>query len=281
MMAQQSDFARPVAPHRKRIYIAVAVISAITTLTPTLLVGFRVLPPEPTGFIWAVINCALLPIPLFVVWWDAPGENRTVQQRVYEFILVWFPVTALTEIWWELPWLILDLFGVMKGAGPDDRWVWVWWAYGEADTRYLTGSSSVWAMELVAVIAGIMFGIAWIGLVRNKAGYDAEKRIRPLFLGLVGCAVSSAVVTIYYVTEFRSGFADIGLGLWEGVVFRFILWNICWVFAPFISVPLLIKQIDSSYRALGAAKREVTTPTASGRAGSPMSGRKAHSGIGV
>jgi hypothetical protein len=247
------DFARPIAPQRRRIYWACFWAGCAITFIPLFGVGFGVFPPEPTYLIWGILIYVPLLVPLVTAWWDVPGEDRTTLEKAAEFIIVWFPVTASSQITWETPWLIGDLAGVMNGAGPQDRWLWLWWGYGAADTRYITGSASLFAMEVVAVIGGITLLAAWRRL--RKAGHDPVQRIRGLFVGIVACSAMLAVVTIYYVSEFRAGMADLEQGFWEGFMFKFVFMNMWWFLAPVITIPFMIKQIDYLYRSLPDSER--------------------------
>ena len=242
------DFNRPVAPHRKRIYLTMFILGTLITGIPFFGVGLGLLPPEPTYLIWGILIYIPLLVPLFTAWWDAPGEGRAWSERAAEFTKVWFPVTASSQITWETPWLIGDLAGIMNGAGPRDRWVWLWWGYGAADTRYITGDSGLYGMEVVAVIGGLALFTAWCYLL--KAGGDKIKRIKGLFVGIVACSMMLAVVSIYYISETRAGFSHLEQGFWEGFMFKFIFMNIWWVFAPLITIPFMIKQIDYLYKTL-------------------------------
>ncbi|MCV7252907.1 hypothetical protein H7J86_12095 [Mycobacterium hackensackense] len=261
-MMQKLNFARPVAAHRRRIYAVMFVLGVLITGIPFLGVGFGVLPPEPTYTIWGALIYIPLLVPLFTAWWDAPGENRTWSERAAEFTMVWFPVTASSQITWETPWLIGDLTGIMNGAGPDDRWVWLWWGYGAADTRYLTSDAGLYGMEVVAVIGGLALFTAWFYLLRAKATGDDIKRIKGLFVGIVACSMMLAVVSIYYISETRAGFADLEQGFWMGFMFKFVFMNIWWVFAPLITIPFMIKQIDYLYRTLPPSARIHLAPSA-------------------
>lgn len=244
------DLFRPFAPQRKRIYLAMFVLGCLITGIPFFGVGFGLMPPEPTYTLWGALIYIPLLVPLFVAWWDAPGENRTWTERSAEFTMVWFPVTASSQITWEIPWLVGDLAGVMAGAGPEDRWVWLWWGYGAADTRYLTSDPGLYGMEVVAVIGGVALFTAWLYLLRAKANRDAVKRIKGLFVGLVAEGLMLAVVMIYYISEIRAWGADLEQGFWMGLMFKFIFMNIWWVFAPLVAIPFIIKQIDYLYRTL-------------------------------
>jgi hypothetical protein len=246
------DFDRPIAPHRKRIYLVMFVLGVLITGIPFFGVGFGVFPAEPTYLIWGILIYIPLLVPLFTAWWDAPGENRTWTERAAEFTMVWFPVTASSQITWESPWLIGDLAGVMNGAGPEDRWVWLWWGYGAADTRYITSDSGLYGMEVVAVIGGLTLFTAWFYLLRAKTTGSTIKRIKGLFVGIVACSMMLAVVSIYYISESRAGFSNLKQGFWEGFMFKFIFMNIWWVFAPLITIPFSIKMIDYLYKTMPA-----------------------------
>lgn len=88
--------------------------------------------------------------------------------------MVWFPVTASSQITWETTWLIGDLTGIMHGAEPQARWVWLWWGYGAADTSYLTSDAGLYGMETVAVIGGLTLFTAWFYLLKAELTGDKQ-----------------------------------------------------------------------------------------------------------
>src|SRR5271163_2714606 len=160
MDIEQHDFARPWAAQRKWVYIASAVAGFLLTVVPVVLVGIGVWPMEPTGYIVAAAICVPIIAPMLAAWWDAPGENRTTLEKVNEFMIIWFPITAASQIFWELTWLVGDASGLMN-LTEQDHWGWMWWFYGAADTRYLHSDAGLYGMETFAVIGGFVMITQW------------------------------------------------------------------------------------------------------------------------
>ena len=129
MTVERHDFRRPWARHRKRVYLWSSVAAALIAGVPILLVGLGVLPMEPTGSIAAVAICGPIIAPMVVAWWDAPLENRTLLEKANEFMIVWFPITAASQVLWEFSWLASSPWGRLRRHSL--RYLWwstsVWW----------------------------------------------------------------------------------------------------------------------------------------------------------
>ncbi|MCZ8377359.1 Emopamil-binding protein [Mycobacterium sp. CPCC 205372] len=243
-MSRRHDFSRPWAHHRKQIYIWTSVLGTLISVVPVVLVGIGVWPMEPTGFIAAAAICVPIIIPMAAAWWDATGENRTSLEKANEFMIIWFPITAASQIFWELTWLVGDAAGLMN-LTEQDRWGWLWWFYGAADTRYLISDAGLFGMETFAVIGGIVMINQWWRLL--TAGDDVPKRINALWWSMVSLVNMLTVFGIYYVAEARDGFANIEQGFW-GFALKFVFMNIPWLVAPLVSIPFIIKQLAYLYR---------------------------------
>lgn len=248
-MLEQHDFTRPWALRRKQVYIWSSIAGLLVTVIPLLMVGLGYWPMEPTGFIVAAAICVPIIAPMVAAWWDAPGENRTTLEKANEFMIVWFPITAASQIFWELPWLAGDLRGWMNLTDAD-RWGFVWYFYGAADTRYLHSNPGVFGMETVAVIGGIIMIIQSPRLL--SAGHDVAKRINALWWSFFAMSMMLAVLTIYYVAEARAGFVNVEQGFW-GFALKFVFMNVPWLIAPAISLPFAAKQLAYLYRTTGSA----------------------------
>jgi hypothetical protein len=237
---QQHDFNRPIAAHRKRVYGWSALGAAMLMFVCVLMVGFGVWPMEPTGYVMTALMCVPIIAPLLAAWWDAPGENRTTLEKSYEFLMVWFPVTAIgSELVWEVPWLIGDLLGWMNFTY-DDPWGFYWSFYGLADVRYLQSDASLWGMEVVAITGGVIMLISWLRLM--GAGTNDRTRINALWWGFFAVSLMVAICVVYYASEFRAGMVHLEqgqLGFW----LKIIVINIPWAVCPIITAPFCAKQL--------------------------------------
>jgi hypothetical protein len=107
MSEREPDFGQPWAPHRKRIYLAVAAFTGLVFGVMTVGVGFGLI--EPT-FTSDVICNLLFGVPVIllplVLLWDAPGEERSRLDKAAELTLFYLPYTAFSQIGYELMFLI-------------------------------------------------------------------------------------------------------------------------------------------------------------------------------
>jgi hypothetical protein len=246
---QQHDFARPWAKHRVQTYLWSSVYATVIAVGAIVGVGVGWIPMVPETGIWA---CALFITPVFVAfvasWVDAPGENRTTLEKANEFQMIWFVVAAAaSELWWELAWLVGDLFGWMD-LDANDRWGWIFWYYGINDVRYLNSDGPLWAMEVAAVGGAALMLVAWFKL--RSAGNDPEKRIKPLWWCFFTMSVMLCVFFIYFVAEARHGFPNFPRHNFADVFFILIYENLPWLIAPMVSLPFVAKQLGYLYRQL-------------------------------
>lgn len=211
---------------------------------------------EPTGSIAGPVLC----LPIFVImaaaWWDAPGEGRTTLEKANEFMLIWFPITASSEIFWESSWLLGDLLGLMD-LTEHDRWGWLWWLYGVADTRYLTSDPAVFGVETFVVLGGITLLVQWWRLLTAKD--DTVRRINALWLSCFALVNMLTAFGIYYVAAARVAFDNIEQGVW-GFVAKFVFMNSPWLVAPLVSLPFIVKQLAYLYRISGPPPAPLSPP---------------------
>jgi hypothetical protein len=176
-------------------------------------------------------------------------------EKANEFMIVWFPITAASQIFWELTWLVGDGLGWMN-LTENDHWGWMWWFYGAADTRYLTSDPGLFGMETFAVLGGVVMIVLWWRLL--TAGDDVRKRINALWLAVFALVNMLTVFGIYYVAEARAGFENIEQGFW-GFALKFVFMNIPWLVAPVVSIPFIVKQLAYLYGLQAVSSASVAT----------------------
>ncbi|NDJ91472.1 emopamil-binding protein, partial [Mycolicibacter kumamotonensis] len=95
MQDHETDFARPWAPHRLRIYTGTALFVLGMFLLLTIAISLRII---PASFRVDVIANMIFGIPVmllpFVILWEAPGEHRGRLDRAAELTLFYIPFTA-------------------------------------------------------------------------------------------------------------------------------------------------------------------------------------------
>jgi len=246
----EPNFARPIAPHRARIYLGVAALTGAVFLGMTIGVQFGFIPPTLTSDVIAnmLFGIPVILVPL-VLLWDAPGENRTRLDRAAELTLFYLPYTACSQIGYELMFLIGHPLGWWTPT-TDPGWKWLWWQYALADTRYVSGNPWIFALEVVGVTTGVVVFLMWTRLIKPEL--SQESRIRCLWVAFAGCSVLMASTAVYFLAEVGAGFADIGQGAY-GIGFKFIAENVPFIVLPPLVLYAIHLQIDYLTRRAGAA----------------------------
>jgi hypothetical protein len=224
------DFAGPWAPHRLRIYAGTGLFVGIMFVLLTIAVSLHVIPPTFTVDVVAnlVFGIPVMLLP-FVILWDAPGEQRTRVGKAAELTLFGHPLGL---------WAPTD----------DPGWKWLWWQYGLADTRYVSGNPWVFALEIVGVCTGATVFVMWTRLIRSDL--PIESRIRCLWVAFAGIAVLMSSTAVYFLSEVGAGFDDIGQGAF-GFWFKFIGENVPFIVLPPLVLYAIYLQIDYLTRRAG------------------------------
>lgn len=197
-----------------------------------------VVAPTPTDD-YVVAALVLVLFAPAAAFWDDPGERRTMRERLSEFAYVWLFTSGIAQTFWELPWFFLDATGLIHGAGAADRWLWPWWAYGVADTRYLASDPT---------IAGIEFCAGFVGPLELYACWLFAKGRREAanwWALLLGVGLSWGAM-IFFVAEVHVGFANIAGGSY-GFWVKWIGLNLPWTLAPLAFIPASILELRALY----------------------------------
>jgi hypothetical protein len=239
--AREPNLARPIAPHRLRIYLAVLSFTGIVFTAMTVGVGAGWISPTFTVDVVAnlLFGIPILLVP-FVFFWNAPGERRTSLEKAAELTLLYLPYTASSQLGFELPFLIGHPLGLWTTDG-NPGWKWLWWQYALTDTRYVSSNSWIFGLEFWAVTVGIIFTITCRQLLRKDL--SDHSRLKWLWLAFFGTASLCGTVTAYYASEFRAGFANIGQGAY-GLWFKFIGENIFYFVLPYLALYAMHLQIN-------------------------------------
>ncbi|MCP2175508.1 hypothetical protein [Williamsia maris] len=229
----------PMTGRRKAIFVWAGMYANLNVLA-WILIGFDLIPVQPTSDVIALV--VILPtlfLP-FIALLDNPGENRTRLQRGAEMVFLFFGMSVAIECFWEISWVVLNFTGTIHGATADDHWLWLWWMYGRADTRYLTNDAASMAIEICAASCGPigLFGIYLLRSGRRIAG----NWIAILYLWAMTFANLIFIAHVWY-----RGWEDIQGG-WFGFWIVFIGWNLPWLIAPpFYVIPAAIRELKYLY----------------------------------
>lgn len=262
---QSPELARPFAPHRQRTYIGLLSVVGVVFVFMTVAEATRLLPPTLTVDVAAnlIFGIPVLLLPL-ILFWKARGEQRSRLQLAAELTLIYLPLTAGSQLTYELPFLLGHPFNLWKPT-TDPGWRWLWWQYGLADTRYRSDDPWIFGLEFAAVLVGIALTIAWLRLLRKDL--PDESRIKSLWLTFFGITVLFTGTVVYYVSEIRNGFNDVGQGAY-GLWFKLVGENVPYMVLPVFVLYAVYIQIDYLTRRAGTAP---TAAAANAGAESPAS----------
>jgi hypothetical protein len=261
------ELARPFAPHRLRAYVGLLSVVGVVFIFMTIAEATGLLPPTLTVDVAAnlIFGIPVLLLPL-ILFWKARGEQRTRLQLAAELTLIYIPLTAGSQLTYELPFLLGHPFNLWTPK-TDPGWQWLWWQYGLADTRYRSNDPWIFGLEFAAVLVGIMLTIAWLRLLRKDL--PDESRIRSLWLVFFGIAVLLAGTVVYYVTEIRAGFNDIGQGAY-GLWFKLVGENVPYMILPVFVLYAVYLQVDYLTRRAGPRAATTAPLSAESNSGAAM-----------
>lgn len=231
------DLNLPIRGRRKTIYTVGSVLGS-TTIVFWILVPMGVVGPVGAANIAAILTLPALMCG-FVAFWDNPGESRTTLERSSEFIFVWLFTTASIQATWEAGFLVLDTLGKLEGATSADHGLWGYWLYGRVDTRYINSDDTVVALEMFSVPASV-FGLYGVYLLAKG------RRIAGNWIAILYVLAITVTTVVYYNEAIATGFRDIE-GSWWMIAVEFVGWNIPWLVAPLIMIPVAIRELRYLY----------------------------------
>ncbi|BBZ29633.1 hypothetical protein MMAD_39280 [Mycolicibacterium madagascariense] len=243
------NLARPWAPHRRRTYLALTALTGVAFTGVVLGVGLHWLPPTFTVDVVAnlLFGVPVILLPL-VYFWTGRGEHRPPLERAAELTMIYLPYTAGSQLGYELIFLIGHPFDLWTPTS-DPGWKWLWWQWGLTDTRYTSGNDWIFGLEFVGVATGITLFVLWTRLLRPTLAI--ESRIRCLWLAFAGCSILIGTTGVYFLSEVRAGFSDVGQGAF-GLWFKFIAENVPFAVLPFFVLWGIHRQVDYLTRRAGA-----------------------------
>lgn len=251
---------------RRTIYgLSLALVLAVTG-GAFVLVALGVIPGTPVDVYASWITLAILFVP-FMALYDGAGQRRSRLEKWSEFGFVWLLVSGLAQTFWELPWFFLDLTGLVHNLTVDDRYLWAWWVYGGADTRYLTSNPTIAGLEFMAGFSGPFELWAWY-LYRH--GRTLRAKLTACWAALIIGVGLTYMTGVFFVAEAHVGWVNIQQGA-TGFWLKFVGLNLPWIIAPAIAIPAAIIELAHLYRLEGyeTARREMAG-IGPGRAGRPL-----------
>jgi hypothetical protein len=237
---KEHDLSLPVTGRRRRILLWGGLFANLNLLA-WLGIGFGILPVQPTSdliALFVILPTLFLP---FVALLDNPGENRSRLQQGAELVFLFLFMSVVIECTWEISWVVMNFTGTIHNATSSDHWLWLWWMYGRADTRYLTNDAASMAIEICAASSG---PIGLLGCYLLKTG----RRIPGNWIAILYVWAMCFSNLIFIAHAWYRGFEDIQGG-WFGFWIVFIAWNIPWLIAPpFFVIPAAARELKYLYQ---------------------------------
>lgn len=148
-------------------------------------------------------------------------------------IIFWAVITTVFPIIWDLTWAILHK--VIYGATEEDKWLWYWWTYAVADTRFLVSDPLMILVEYWSGIFGFIEGYALYCFVKGEAEKSFKISMVVGFMQFYACS-------IFFGTEVLADFANIRP---DFVSFYVKFWGLngFWMIMPFLSAYCYLKVL--------------------------------------
>lgn len=152
---------------------------------------------------------------------DAPGSVRLTA-----VIFFWSLITVWAPVMWDFTWVFVH--HIVNGATADDRWLWYWWMYAVADTRFLHSDPLMIVLEAWSGILGFVHGYAFAQFCRGQVR-------TAFFYSTVASSVQFYGTTVFFGHEVLLGFRNI-----EPSFFNFyVKWwgmNGFWLVMPWVTM---------------------------------------------
>ncbi len=171
------------------------------------------------------------------------GEKRSFYDQILQFAWLWFFANAGYQFIWEMPWVLLKEVLMYGNVTEADKWLWPWWAYGVADTRYLMHHDLTLS---ISVMDGSIAFLEVFAVYLYFKGY----RIKAAWLALILGACLSWGQFYFYTGEIYNGFKHIEDG-WFGLWMKYGLLNIPWCIYVFVTSLAFMWFLAVSYKKKG------------------------------
>jgi len=246
MRSLHPNLGKPAWGLRKKAYVIAAAFTVIAGLGCVLGVGFKIIPGTPIDvwFSWAIFFILWLP---FFALVDNAGEKRTRLERWSEFGMVWLLVSGIAQTFWELPWFVLDTLGLVHNITEHDTWLWTWWAYGGADTRYITSNPTIAGLEFMAGFSGPIEILGWYIYVTSKT---VQQKIAASWIAMIIGVGLTYLTGCFFVAEWHVDWKNIAQGA-TGFWLKFVGLNLPWIVAPIFALPGAMWELAHWHRVEG------------------------------
>lgn len=222
---------------------------ALSILLPTVCYGLVILGAGDPHVMSHVAASAMVVCWLAIV--TAPvllSGGATRAERLTAVIFFWSLITVWAPVMWDFTWFLVHR--VVDGATAEDRWLWYWWMYGAADTRFLRSDPLMVVLEAWSGILGFVHAYALVQFSRGRVP-------AAFFVATVANAVQFYGTSVFFGHEALLGFRNIDPSFFS----FYVTWwgmNGFWLIMPWVTTYAYAQLLkDQAYDARAAVRRVI------------------------
>ncbi len=175
-----------------------------------------------------------------LAYWARSREARSDLDLLHDCLVLWMVSYAITNLAWEIPWVILSPFvfdglhtlddlvaqtGYMRSSLPN-MYFWVLSAFGSVDLRTVNHDPTFYCVEL----------FAFLNLATTAAFFHLHRKRSPYryLIPLIGCGEPIAATFIFSFSEVFGGFANMPGGMADTLL------ALVWTQYQYLVFPLIL-----------------------------------------
>ncbi len=196
-----------------------------------LLVLLRLTDPLVTSNVTTaclIISWILMLITPFILSGSVPNTVKYTS-----VIIFWGIITVVFPIIWDFTWFLCNK--LVYGATADDRWLWYWWSYAVADTRFLKSDPLMIIVEFWSGVLGFVQAYALYVFLKGNLK-------KAFYISLTAGCMQFYACTAFFGVEVINGFENIKPDFFS---FYMKFWGLngFWVIMPFIETYLFLNLL--------------------------------------
>lgn len=180
-----------------------------------------------------------------LVWFKRRYAGQTKTDFYHDLLVVWMLSYLITNIQWEIPWMLFSPF-VFKNLhtlddliaqtdymreAPWHLYYWVLSTFGALDLRTVNHNGTFYALEL----------FAFVNLAGTFYFFHLNKKRSPYryLIVVIGCGEPIAATVIFSFSEVFDGFVNMPGGIWDTLL------ALVWTQYQYIVFPLIFGALGS------------------------------------
>lgn len=180
------------------------------------------------------------------------GRGASTAVRLSALVFAWGVVSVWGPVVWDFTWFLMHR--VVQGATAADHWLWYWWMYAVADTRFLKSDPLIVVLECGSGILGFMQAYALCSLWKGKLR-------RAFYVSTLAGALGFYGTAVFFAVEALQGFRNISPDFFN----FYVKWwgmNGLWLIMPLVA-PLAYARLlnEPGYDASAVLRRQVFAMT--------------------